>query len=76
MLQIQPLQKGLINKCVLTNTNAHMHILTRYLKKNLLHYRLKNSEKVPIFKLLCLEYRFIILSVAALPQQLVKVYCP
>lgn len=35
-------------------TYAH---LTRYLKKNkkkpLLHYRLKNSEKVPIFKLLC-----------------------
>lgn len=27
MLQIQPLQKGLINKCMLTNTSAHMHIL-------------------------------------------------
>lgn len=54
-------------------TYAHPYTLS---KKNLLHYRLKNSEKVPIFKLLCLEYRFIILSVAALPQQLVKVYCP
>lgn len=39
MLQIQPLQKGLINKCMLTNTNAHMHIL---------HVILKKTKKNPV----------------------------
>lgn len=44
MLQIQPLHKGLINKCMLTNTYAH---LTRYLKKPCCITGWKTAKKFP-----------------------------